>query len=81
MTSGRGSSSKVASTVRPRNPFSVRTSPRRWPTKVTVASGKSLEDLVGTDEVEGGEALEEHGGDLHGVSFLPAQPAKVKRRR
>ena len=33
-TSGAGTSSNVASTVSPSMPFSLRTSPRSWPTKV-----------------------------------------------
>jgi len=44
-------------------------------------SREPLEHFVGTNEVQGGEALEEDGGDLHDGSFLPAQPASVKRRR
>ena len=39
MTSGAGNSSKVASTLRPSMPFSVRTSPRRWPMNVTSKEG------------------------------------------
>ena len=39
----------------PSRPLSLRTSPRRWPTKVTVDGGDALEHLVGADGVEGGE--------------------------
>jgi hypothetical protein len=39
-----------------------------------------LEDLVRPDDVERGQAVEQHGGDLHGVCSF-GQPASAKRRR
>ena len=66
-TSGAATSSKVASTLSPIMPFSLRTSPAVVADEDDVEGRDALQDLVGPDGVERGELREEGDGDLQAV--------------